>query len=139
MNAEVVGLWLGVAGFVLSFISAYAQIKGFFARIFRSSATAVKQWAERDRKTCEMYLEFPSSLVAYLGRSLALFVVSLFAILVLHPFVPLAAALHPLLGKVVGLAAPVAAGLVLGAISANCASVIALARRKMGIKADGSE
>ena len=134
MSAEMFGIWLGVAGFVLSFISAYAQIKGFFVRVFRSGTTAVKRWAEKDRQICEMYLEYPSSLIAYLGRSLALFFVSLFAILVLHPFVPLAAAIHPWLGKLVGLTAPVAAGLVLGGISANCASVIALARSKAGVR-----
>ena len=133
MSAEMFGIWIGVAGFVLSFISAYAQIKGFFVRAFRSGTSAVKRWAEKDRQISEMYLEYPSSLVAYLGRSLALFFASLFAILVMHPLVPWAAALHPWLGKIVGLAAPVAAGLVLGGISANCASVIALARFKAGL------
>ena len=132
MNTEMFGLWLGVAGFVLSFISSYAQIKGFFVRVFRSGTTAVKRWAEKDRQMTEMYLEYPASLVAYLGRSLSLFIVTLFAILILHPFAPLAAAIHPLFGKAVLLAAPVASGLVLGAISANCASVIALARARAG-------
>lgn len=129
MSTESLGLWLSVAGFLLSFISAYTQIKGFFIKVFRVSSTAAKRWADKDRRTTEIFLQQPSAFAAYLASRLVLLLICLFLIVMLRPVASWASMLHPWLGAITNLIAPVLAGLILGTISANSASVSALARK----------
>ncbi len=133
MSIETLGLAISLISLTLGLVSAWQQIKALILRAVRFGGDAAKSWAQREQSLIQMYLDRPSVLVAYLGKS----GVSIFLLFIALLFIRPDGLQHtfgfpPSVAKTLFLAPACLIGLVLGAISSRCADVIRLASKRTG-------
>ena len=138
MSTEAIGLAISLVSLALGILSAWQQIRSFLLRAAKFGSNAARSWALKESTLIDLYLERPSALVAYLGKSAVSIFLLFIALLFIRP-----AALQESLGLSAGLAkafflAPACViGLVLGSISSRCSDVIRLASKRKNIAAAG--
>jgi len=131
MSAEIIGLFISVVSLALGVISAWPQIRSLLVNFVKFSSHKARSWSLRDRETTKIYLDQPSTFLAYLGKSaisLALLLVSLIfikpsTILLLYDVSHSAA-------EYISSIPPCFIGLLLASVSNRCSDVLDLARNR---------
>ena len=82
MDMNSWSLVLGVAGFFLGLISAFAQLKTITSVTLRFGGDRARRWAARRAADASTFAVTPSALIAYLAQCVLFFVASLLAVLV---------------------------------------------------------
>ena len=130
MSIETIGLVISIISLALGLLSSWQQIKSFLLRAIKCGSHAAKSWALKEQSLIKLYLDRPSALAAYLGKSAVSIFLLLIALLLMRP-----AALQYTFGlpsefyKVLFLMPACLIGLILGSISSRCSDVIRLASR----------
>jgi hypothetical protein len=138
VSNDIISLVLSIAGLILGLISAWQQIKSLLLKVAKHGGNAAKSWVLKERSLVELYLDHPSTLVAYLGKSSVSLVLFFIALLFIRP-----ASLQDVFGlslavsKALSLVPACLIGLVLGAISSRCSDVVLLAVARKGSQSAG--
>ena len=134
MTIEVLNLVLGIAGLLLGFISAYAQIKAFASRLLHVGVSAVLRRMEKEEKEARFYLRTPTAFIAYLARSIiSCFVI--FAVRLNFSATSVSSAGWPeWVATVLAFALPLVVGAIIGSTLTSCNTIIDVARRESGAR-----
>lgn len=131
MTFENINFFLALLGTLLGLISAYPTIKKFFAGLFRLTGERAKRWMEIEDERAELFLSYPSALVAYTIRALILVAVlwvigDLYRQATRSDLLIVSDSLNSILRFIIG----VLPGLQIGRLFTVFQDVISLARRK---------
>ena len=131
MTFENINFFLALLGTLLGLISAYPTIKEFVVRLFRLTGERAKRWIKIEDERAELFLSYPSALVAYTVRALilvaALWVVGdLYRQAVRTDLIVINSSVNSLLRFIIG----VLPGLQIGRLFSVFQDVISLAKRK---------
>ena len=129
MSTDTVNLLLGIAGLLLGFISAYAQLKAITLRVLHLGGSAADKLLARQDAFAKFFIANPSALIAHVARSFVWFIALIFLLSFFRAPHLVGLGLPPWLASVIAFLVPLFPGVVLGSLASTCSLVIQQARR----------